>query len=96
VEYEGDAGFYPYCSSQTLAPGSWCVVTAGFTPTDAGEVDATLQLVYSDALGPVTPSSDFTIGGGGYPAFDGGSPWWNGLSDGGVAPCTRDGGCLPP
>jgi hypothetical protein len=53
---------YPYCTG-TLAVGAQCLLKAQFSPVDGGTYQATVDLAYSDAMGPVTPDASGAIQG---------------------------------
>jgi hypothetical protein len=52
-----DSGSYPYCPTGTLGVGAQCALTIDFTAPDGGTYLDTLNLAYSDAMGPVSPDA---------------------------------------
>jgi hypothetical protein len=52
---------YGYCTSQTLAPGQQCLVTVSAGADGECSASAAVNLVYSDALGPISPNANRNI-----------------------------------
>jgi hypothetical protein len=76
-----DGGTYPFCGDQVLPPGAWCMIAAEFAPAIPGEFLATIDISFSDELGPVSPDATWYLQGD--TPFDAGPP---SLSDSGLPP----------